>query len=229
MLAARFACLPFFLLVFTCAGLQAQDTEIPVINKALVPVKGIYRFSSFKEGSIVFRNGIISGARMNYNISFDEMHFISQNGDTLAVAAPATISFINLNSSRFYYSKGYLQVIDNFNGILLGFKQVLGGQELRKEGYGRASLMEGVNTYGFFTGNGQRFITAENNEIQVFAKEYYFFGDAEGRFSKSSKDYLYQHYPKHRTAIGEFLKTHHSNFNKLDDLLEVLKFCSELK
>jgi hypothetical protein len=215
--------------VFTGAGLQAQENKIPDINKLLVPVKGIYRFSSFNEGSIVFRNGIISGARMNYNIFFDEMHFVSQDGDTLALAAPVTVSFINLNGSRFYYSKGYIQAIDNFNGIILGFKQLLTAQQQRKEGYGRVHLSEGVNTYGFFTGDGQRFMTAENNEVQVFAKEYYFFGDADGGFLKSSKDYLYQHYPKHRAAIGEFLKTHHSNFNKLDDLLEVLKFCGQLK
>ena len=32
-------------------------------------------------------------------------------------------------------------------------------------------------------------------------------------------DYLYQQFPQHRSAISEFLKKHHSNFNKLDDLL----------
>jgi hypothetical protein len=217
------------LLVLAHAGLWAQDTEIPFINKTLVPVKGIYRFSSFNAGAIVFRNGIITGARMNYNISFDEMHFISHIGDTLAVAAPASISFINLNSSRFYYSKGYLQVVDNFNGVLLGFKQVLGGQQLRKEGYGRVSLMEDVKTYGFFTGNGQRFMAGDGNEVQVFAKEYYFFGDADGRFLKTRKEYLYRQFPQHRSAISKFIKTHHSNFNKLDDLLELLVFCRQLK
>ena len=123
MLAARYAWVFFSLMVFRYAGLQAQDTEIPFINKSLVRAKGIYRFSAFNEGSIVFRDGIISGGRMNYNISADEMHFISQNRDTLALAAPAAVSFISLNGSRFYYDKGFIQAIDNFNGFI--FKQCI--------------------------------------------------------------------------------------------------------
>ena len=87
---ALFSFIMLHLLLLVQAGLWAQGTEIPVIDKSLVPLKGIYRFSSFSDGSIIFRSGIMSAARMNYNISFDEMHFINQQGDTLSVAAPPT-------------------------------------------------------------------------------------------------------------------------------------------
>jgi hypothetical protein len=214
-----------FIMSCLCMRLQAQDAEIPVIARSLVPLKGIYRFSSFNEGSIVFRNGIVSGARMNYNISSDEMHFVSQDGDTMSVASPAAVSFINLNGGRFYFDRGFIQQVDSFNGIILGFKQVLIAQQQRKEGYSKVNLNEEIDMYSFFTGNGQKYRLGEGEEIKVYSKEYYFFGAADGRFYKASKDYLYRHYPTHRTAITDFVKKHHTNFNSLEDLLELVKFC----
>ncbi len=226
----RPAFLPFMTsLLLVLVYTAGRGQEAPVSNNTLAPLKGIYRFSSFNEGSIIFRSGIMTAARMNYNISFDEMHFIDQHGDTLSLAAPVTINFINLNGSRFYYDKGFIQVIDNFNGVVLGFKQVLFAQQQRKEGYSRPSPQAEVNSYYFFRGNGQKYTLAENEEVQVYAREYYFFGNTDGRFSKSGMDYLYQQFPQHRSAISEFLKKHHSNFNKLDDLLALLSFCKQLK
>ena len=209
-------------------GLRAQ-TEIPVINKELLPPKGIYRFANFTEGSVIFRSGIITAVRLNYNISSDEMHFIQQNGDTLAVADPASLSFINLNGSRFYYDKGYLQTIDTANSIILAFKQVLLAEQERKEAYGGVKLHEGVRTYDFFTGNGQKYILGEDDLIKVSAREYYYFGDAYGHFSKAGKEYLYTHFANHKQEIRQFLKTHHINFNTLDDLLELMRYCRGLK
>src|SRR3954471_8859249 len=94
-------------------------------NLVITSQKYIYRFPSFAEGTIVFRNGIINSAKLNYNIASDEMHFISTAGDTLSLADPATIYFISLQGSRFYYDKGFLQVIDTIAGITLAFKQEL--------------------------------------------------------------------------------------------------------
>ena len=220
--------IPLLLVLAHTVG-WGQEASIPVINNTLAPLKGIYRFSSFNEGAIIFRSGIMTAARMNYNISFDEIHFIDQHGDTLALAAPASINFINLNGSRFYYDKGFIQAIDNFNGLVLGFKQVLFAQQQRKGEYGRVSPQEEVSAFHFFRGNGQKYTLAENEEVQVYAREYYFLGNADGSFSKAGRDYFYLQFPQHRSAITRFLKTHHSNFNQLDDLLLLLAFCRQLK
>jgi len=223
--------LPVFCLVLIAgAGIQAQVTP-PEIRMAL-PQKGIYRFAAFKQGTIVYRNGIIAGGNLNYNVSLDEMHFISDRGDTLAVADPVSISFISLNDSRFYYDKGFLQTIDTAtsNGMLLAFRQVLMAQQQRKVGaYDIAQPHEGVRTYRFFTGNGQTYNLGGDDKIMVTAREYFFFGDEYGRFAKASKEYVLLRFPKNQPELKGFIKASHINFNVLKDLEKLMSFCRELK
>jgi hypothetical protein len=222
--------IPLLLLLFCggCLRLRAQ-TDIPVITKEILPVKGIYRFDAFREGSVIFRNGIITAAKLNYNISLDEMHFVIESGDTLSVADPLTVSFINLNGSRFYYDKGFIQAIDTFHGIILGFKQILLAEQERKQAYGIVKPHEGVRTYSFFTGNGQKYQLGEDELIQVRSREFYFFGDAFGHFSKTKREFVLQYFPAQQATITAFIKQHHINFNSLDDLLELMQFCRGLQ
>ena len=210
-------------------NIQAQVTP-PEIRQVL-PEKGIYRFSSFSEGSIVFRNGIISSARLNYNVSLDELHFINENGDTLALADPASISFVNLRGSRFYYDKGFLQTIDTLsaNGVVLAFKQILIAQQQRKYGaYDIVEPHEGIRTVNFYTGNGQSYKLGGDEKIVVTAREFYFFGDMYGHFVKASKENILLHFAGKQPAIKEFIKANHTNFNDLRDLLPLMAFCRQL-
>ena len=195
----------------------------------MLPQKGIYRFPAFTEGTVVFRNGMISSERFNFNISLDEMHFISQQGDTLSLADPVTINFVSLNGSRFCYDKGYLQTIDTASGIMLAFRQLLTIQQQRPAAYGTTEPHEGIRSYSFYTGNGQTYRMGQDEKITVTAREYYFFGDAYNHFSKASKDYILQHFQNNQAAIKEFIKTNHINFNVLKDLRKLMEFCRGLK
>lgn len=209
---------------YTFIQAQGQPPQI----RGMLPEKGIYRFPAFIEGSIVFRNGIISSARLNYNVSLDEMHFINQDGDTLSVAEPVTISFISTGNSRFYYDKGYLQTIDTSGAIILAFKQSLASQQMRTGAYGMTTPHEGIRNYTFFTGNGQRYKLGEDEEIKVTSRENYFFGDAYGHFKKAGKEFIYDHYEKHQADLKEFIKTNHINFNDLKDLERLMQFCKKI-
>lgn len=217
-----------FLIIKNSLQAQVKPAEI----RQQLPEKGVYRFPAFNEGSVVFRNGIISAARLNFNISLDEMHFVSERGDTLSVADPATVSFINLNGSRFYYDNGYLQTIDTAaaDGILLAFKQLLSAQQLRDIGaYGITRPQEGVRTYRFYNGNGQMYNVGGDNKITVTSREFYFFGDGYGHFAKAGKQYILLHFDKQQAALKDFIRSHHTNFNRLDDLLELMQYCRQLK
>jgi hypothetical protein len=215
------------LLAFLPACLSAQNTQ-PGIKNEMLPQKGIYRFPAFTEGTVVFRNGMISSERFNFNISLDEMHFISQQGDTLSLADPVTINFVSLNGSRFYYDKGYLQSLDTAGDIILAFKQDFIVQEQRPGAYGTTTPHEGTRSYSYFTGHGQKYVLGENEKVTLTPREYYFFGDAYGHFSKAGKDFILDHFVQHQADIKAFLKTNHTNFNKLADLQKLMTYCSKL-
>ncbi len=222
----------FVMCIFLSSACIAHAQVTPPEVRMILPEKGIYRFSSFTEGSVIFRNGIITSAKLNYNVSLDEMHFITDRGDTLSIAEPTSVSFINLDGSRFYYDKGYLQTIDtaDVNGIRLAFKQILVAQQQRKVGaYDMATPHEGIRNYSFFTGNGQKYNLGSDDKIMVTSREFYFFGDKFGHFEKASKEYILVHFPNNHPELKEFIKTNHINFNVLKDLEKLMQFCRGLK
>ena len=188
--------------------------------------KGIYRFPVFTEGTIVFRNGGTIKAKLNYNITMDEMHFISPKGDTMAVGDPPVISYIEISPRRFYYEKGYLQTIAVSNDIILAFKQVVLEDHSKKGAFGIATEHPSAISYSLFTVKGQQYNLGSSEELST--RESYFFGDSFGHFSKASKEYILLHYNKKEEPIKEFIKTNHTNFTKEEDLLKLLQYCEQL-
>ena len=210
----------YFIFLF---HLSAQAAIQPEVKSGLVHNMGQYRFPDFKEGTIVFRNGMILSEKLNYNISTDEMHFIDKGGDTLAIAAPATIHFISMNGSRFYYDKGYLQAVDTVKGIILAFRQHL--EEDKKPGAELISLRSNEWVAPIVSDKGETDKSDRSEKISLDARESYFFGDGYGNFTKAGKDYIYNHFKEHQGDIKAFLKANHTSFNELGDLLVLLQFC----
>src|SRR5687767_5736852 len=104
--------------VFFIAQLLAQSTEIVRIKAGEDPARkfspyGFYRFPSFSDGVAVFKHGGTTTAKFNYHLLNEEMQFIDINGDTLALAEPFSIKYITVDTSLYYYSDGYLEVIEN--------------------------------------------------------------------------------------------------------------------
>ena len=221
-----------YLLVFSCVNLLAQQPPVAEINNTFSG-KGIYRFPSFNTGMVVFKDGGITSARLNYNISTDEIHFINNKGDTLSLADPATVNYISLNEIRFYYEQrnGYLQVIDTTGKMILAFKQSFSGEQERENSFGAITSRVSVSansTNSYFTANGEQYKLNGNEKVTINTRESYFLGDAHKHFSKAGKEFILDHYPKNHPEIKSFIKTNHINFNNADDIMKLLQYCSKL-
>jgi hypothetical protein len=212
-------------ILLTCFCASGQENTVGSSGDGIG--KYIYRFPSFAGGTIVFRNGIINSAKLNYNIASDEMHFISQAGDTLSLADPATVYFISLQGSRFYYDRGFLQVIDTLAGITLAFKQELMISTKTKGAFGIPTENPSATSYNFFTVGGRKYDL--DNAASVDSREHYLFGDAYGHFVKAGKEYILLHFKQHQDGINTFIKNHHTNFGKEEDLILLLAYCANLR
>jgi hypothetical protein len=62
-----------------------------------------YRFPSFEEATVLFKNGGTLKYKMNFNMLLFSMQFIDPQGDTLEIAKPETIDSIRLNNSTFFF------------------------------------------------------------------------------------------------------------------------------
>jgi len=77
--------------------MAAQDIANPGDAKnGSLSEKGIYRFPAFTEGTIVFRNGGNMAAKLNYNITMDEMPLLIR--PLLIISVLARIVFIMIKA-----------------------------------------------------------------------------------------------------------------------------------
>ena len=133
-----------------CAA-QAQKRYIVKAGESpdeVIPGEAKYILPAFTEGTAFLRSGASVKQRFNYNYLLDEMQFLNVNGDTLAIADPALVKYISIDTLVYYYDKGYLRQITNTKSYKLAVKQQM-IQIPDKVGtaYGGSSGSSAVTTY----------------------------------------------------------------------------------
>lgn len=218
------------LLLFCFSSIYAQDPEIVRIKAGQDPAtsysqNGFYMFPYFSEGVAVFKKGEKITARFNYHILNDEIQFISLNGDTLALADPFSIKYITIDSSLFYYSEGYLEVILINENIMLARKLKLNTTTEKIGAYGQTSPSGSIRTPNrVIMGNTGKDLTI--NQDLIIQKEYtYFWLDKYTTVLKANKSNLLKLLaPDKKSSIEEYLKKNKIDFRKESDLKKLLQF-----
>src|ERR1700712_5283487 len=100
------------ILLICCVQLSAQMTAPIRVNAGddLYTKLGheIYLYPAFTTGTVAFRDGKMSQAKLNYNFLNGEVQFINDTGDTLSLANELTIKYLTIAKDSFFYSDGYL-------------------------------------------------------------------------------------------------------------------------
>lgn len=223
--------LPLLLLcVLFCSVSFAQRTKPISVNTAGdtdegVPAAAMYQYSQFANAQVVFKSGVISNAKLNYNIFLDEMQFITINGDTLALDNEETIRVITVNNDSFYYDKGYLLHVTSNSMLKLAVKQgfrILDRQ--KKTAYGGSSSVSSIRNINAYS-NGRRIYNIGVSQDVILEKDdHYYIGDKYSHFVFASKKNLLHLLPKHNDSIRKYLKENEIEFHKKEDLEKLLKF-----
>ena len=79
----------------------------------------IYRFPSFDQATVLFKNGISSTYKMNFNMLLCTMQFIDPKGDTLEISKPEDIDSIRLNNSTFFFKDHYFEIVAAIDSVKL--------------------------------------------------------------------------------------------------------------
>lgn len=190
-----------------------------------VPDSVLYQYPQFTAGRVHFRNGSTTGAQLNYNRFFDEMQFIANNGDTLAIADPESIKLILVGIDSFYYDKGYFFVIGNNGSTKLAIKQ--GFKILDKQktaAYDMSSSVSSIKNVNSYTTEGKIYDLAVKEDVVITRETYYYFGNKYNHFLPATKKNLMNLYPKHRNDISNYIKEAETRFHERKDLEKLLQF-----
>ena len=197
--------------------------EIP--DKTL-PAEAKYLLPAFKVGTAFFRDGTSATRLLNYNFLLDEMHFINERGDTVAIAEPGLTRVIVLDSMNFYYDKWFVREILKVGDYkLVVRKQMIQIADKKRGGYDGATGSAAIDTYGSInTGNGPKSRLQVQRDVLFKEELSYFLADVSNIFLKANKKGFYALFDEKK--ISSYMNEHKVNFNHEADIKALFQFCT---
>lgn len=207
----------------------AQDTSFVVnagtrLNDA-IPAKHLFHYPEFLSGKVIFRDGKVSEAKMNYSRLTDEMLFIGKGGDTLALDNEPTIKLVCIGSDTFYFDRGYVLLVKTTGAVKLGIKEGFRYGDKKKEtGYDMMSAASSVTSLGPLYDDKRMYQLAVKEQTVVRTVAHYYVGDTYNRFVLATEKKLAGLLPECAGLLNEFCKKNKIDFGRMKDLDTVLSF-----
>jgi len=231
------ALLLLFFILIGYTDLLAQDSTLVTVKAGekiedVLKPSDIFFYPQFIYSKILFKDGKVADPYMNYNRLYDQMLFINEKGDTLALTDVKNIEFIVNDWDVFYYSGGYLRRIADDTVIKLAEKKIWAVADVRKMGtFNTPTNTVAITSVGYFS-NGQDAAKSKelimNAETLIRIETQYYFGDKYNHFFRASKKKLLDLFPKDEQRIENFLKENKVDFDKKDDLEKLCLFLLKL-
>lgn len=220
------ACLTGLLLLSTACFSQRKIYKINPGEKFLdvIPKEEIYTYPAFTVGTVYLKGDKFASAQLNYNSLFGDMQFIDEKGDTLGIADEGNIQSIVINKDVFYYDKGYMKLLANFNDLKLANKKFFSFVNKQKlGGFGETSggsidAYERISSANIFNDLVAKEI------ITLSAYNLYYIGDQFNHFKLANKKNLLDIFGKKQAMLQQYLKENEVNFSSEEDLRKLLLF-----
>jgi len=226
----------FFILI-SYTDLAAQDSTLVTVKAGekiedVLKSSDIYFYPQFIYSKILFKDGKVADPYMNYNRLYDQMLFINEKGDTLALADVKNIEFIVNDWDIFYYNGGYLRLIADDTVIKLAERQIWAVADVRKMGaFNTPTNTVAITSVGYLSTGHDAAKSKElilNAETVLRKETQYYFGDKYNHFVRASKKRLLNLFPKEERKIENYLNENKVNFDKKDDLEKLCQFLRQL-
>lgn len=214
---------------WTCSAqvlVQSAKNEYPNLIYDAKLIRKNYCYPSFISSTVTFNDSSFVKAPINYNMLLREMHFLTEEGDTLALANGEGIARIQIDNDFYQYVPPY--------GFLLIFAST-------KKVNLSAQLMTTPRVFG--TGKlYQTIVLTEDSTSRqlrdmrgntIFVRDNHFFlvdkNNTPHKINKSSlKPNLLKLYPNHRREISQYLRKNPDSLTKTKNLITFLKYIDQL-
>jgi hypothetical protein len=226
----------FLLTVFTFLHAQNISSDMKVKNGSDVtkslPYAERFHYDAFREGKVVFRNGRVVNAKMNYSIPHGEIQFIDPKNDTLILNDKVLMDKIIIDADTFFYYQhyGHVRKIAGYKQVSFAEKQILGtaGTE-RNAAYNQFSATTAISTYSNYTNNaGKQDYEGGSDKILLKRRYVYYFLDRNRNIYTATKGNLLKVFPRQKRALNQYLKTNKLDFHNPRDIVQAMVYASDL-
>jgi hypothetical protein len=221
----------FSLLLFTNYILAQKEEMITVKAgrdvKEYFPADVRYRYHEFMPGKAVFKNGIFSEAKFNYNLLNDEIEFLKLN-DTLSVINKKDIIYIVIETDTFLYDKGFVEIISD-GAVKVGMKRHFKLNEIEKsDSYGTASHGSARQSYNSMPADGNFYKLKASHDLVFRKTTEYYIAKSYGDFVPYRRNYVTRLFPEKTSEIKKYLKSNKIDFDSENDLLKLAGYLRSL-
>jgi len=186
----------------------------------------VYRFSSFENGQLMFDTGFSpkEQVKMNYNLYYMQMDFISASGDTLQMKPSKEFKLITLNKHLFIYDTkiGYIEVIQQLP-VALGRRSMMIVKHIDYPPGGNPRNV-GFTPFG---DQDQRGAAIGLDRYYQNGGDYFFI-DKNSSAYKASSSAILKLFSGHKKTVKTYIDKHDLDFENVDQLTDLLVFCNEL-
>ncbi len=219
-------------LMLFCSALFAQDKVIKIntIKDKDALLKAIYAYPDFMEGRVHLKDNSTIEARLNYNRLNNEVLFIGDKKDTLALSSPETTDYIMIgNDIYFYVSGAYIKKLTAYSTFNLVQKSRLQyiGTEKKADGYGSYSNASANESISNVKNGVQSQIEVDENQTYTLSDTYYLLTQSKSLLAANKKNFLKSFF-KHEKELSDYITANNIGFEKEPDLDKLLKYAQSL-
>lgn len=214
--------------VVLCQEAKTYKVKAGEDIRKVIPIEEICRYDQYKEGRLFFPSGKSSVLmRQNYNLLLDNMMFIDNKEDTLFVNDDNVFLYAEIGKDIFHHdaNKGFFEILAGNDDIMLLRKQsflLTQRDVVGNNGYGEVSNSGAVVAMRKVPGTVSDM--TKNQDVTYTRSVSFFFMDSGKRILKATKSSLMKLLPDNKTALQRYLKNKKTDFNKENDLLQLMEF-----
>ncbi len=236
----------FFLLVFVSMfkifghGQETVRMEVTggdELNELLEG--GHFLFSEFQDAR-VFLIGRDAQIKMNYNLLIDEMQFVDEKGDVLALRDKRDVVAIYFGKRVFKYSSvGYTEVIamGPSGNPELAIKRTI--KEVGRKNYGAYGTTSDVSNPTNITSselNTKNITLSDFNTHSsqksvspkvTYQKENFYYLNSSGKYRIANRSVFSKVFSDKKKEIENYLKQNPVDYNNEEDVIRLFNFCTE--
>lgn len=196
----------------------------------VLPSHEIFFYPEFTTGRVFLRDGVVSEVRLNYNRLVDEIHFINEKGDTLALANENNLKFVAVGNDTFCYDEGYIRIVSSGKPVKLAIREIWIISETRQLGaYGASNNSVRMISFRSMHEGGRLYDLTVNEDVILKKTTKYYFADSFNKFVPASKANLLMLVPNEERRIASYFKENKINFSNKADLEKTVQFIEQLQ
>ncbi len=197
----------------------------------IIPKEDFYEYPKFEKGYVYFWNGVKSTSPLNYNFIHEEIYFLDNKGDTLAMSNPEEVKMLTIGNDIFYYAdKRFVKsdtVIGEAKLATATFFTIVSNKKIGAFGTTRdAAYSDSRASFVMIT---ERDLNIVPQVITTIARQQaLYIGNKFNKFHPVSKKSIFEFYAEKQRQLKDYLKDNKVDYTSRQQVINLLLYMNKL-